>query len=87
MEKRYKIGTTKIADYPSAKIKFRIAYPDDSGGTVSEVISNEKKAKEHFEAIKKEAGDIHLYICLVKKNGEAIDEEVIDSFWDGETNN
>ena len=82
--KRYKIGTTKIADFPTAKIKYKTSYPDDSGRDVVEIHSNEAKALARFNELKQLAGDVHLFVCLLKKNGEAIDEELIDSYWEEE---
>jgi len=79
MEKRTKIGSSKIADHPDAKIIFYISAMDDSGREdfVGHTKS-EKKIMKLWEEMKIDNYDMHLYIALAKEH--LIDDEVIDSF-------
>jgi len=77
------IGTTKIADYPKSKIVFRMTYPSAGSGEDSQVIEEAQKAIDTFELNKTEMGDVHLYMTLLD-GSNAIDEELVGSFWDGE---
>lgn len=81
-----KIGTTDV-DLNIHKIGFRCSYPDDSGRDVSEPFDDYDSCRKWFDENKETLGDVHMFVFLESKDNpdECLDEEVIDSFWDGET--
>lgn len=79
-----KIGTTEV-NLNKHTIGFRCSYPDDSGRDVSKTFNDYTSCRKWYDENKEEEGDIHMFVCLLSKEDECLDEELIDSFWDNET--
>lgn len=83
------IGTTKLSEFPNSIVGFRISYPSGGSGEDSSTFTTYPEAKKWFDDNKVDYGDLHFYATLLADSdddAEAIDEELIDSFWDEEEN-
>lgn len=78
------IGTTIVSE--GNLIRYRCTYLDNSGDTSStKLYEDYATAKKWFDDFKEALGDVHLMKCLLDSEENCIDEEVIDSYWDGAT--
>lgn len=74
------IGITKVEKHHT--IGFRCCYPDDSGRDMNEYFDNYSTAKGWFDGNKMEIADIQLFVVLMNKKGDALDEEIIESYFE-----
>jgi len=82
MENKNKIGTTLVSDHPNSEVAYRITYPSDRSGDEEEFYYNYPSALSRFEQLIELIGDVHLYMVLLQEDGDAIDEELIMSFFE-----